>query len=423
MQIKEIPAASPNLNLPQAKRKTGDFIEAFIDLCKDMPSPRLFAKWAAISCIAGVLERKVWLDTFKRLYPNIYVLIVGPPAVGKTVTIDIASAFWESIPELHIAPTSLSRASFNDALADATRTATITGVTTGLELFNHLNVYSPELAVLLPQYDLDFLGALTNIYDNGAFKEHKRGNKLKIEIKQPSVNLIACTTPAQLHTFLPPAAWEQGFMSRTLIVYSGEVIKKPIFAMRKGFIERFNLLKQDLELIFRMNGSFKVEDEVAEAINNWHLNGGNPRPEHPKLVGYVGRRTAHLLKLCMIFSAARSSAKIISMEDYNNVMNTLVETEAFMPEALLAISGASGENTVIDEAYQFVVRTFTKENAGKTKDFKYIPEYRLLAFIRSRAPIHAVIPTLNMMVQMKLIKEGIDTQGQRVFAPGDKQQI
>src|SRR3990172_7399508 len=39
--------------------------------------------WTGISTIAAALERKVWLNWDDAIYPNLYVVLVGPPAARK----------------------------------------------------------------------------------------------------------------------------------------------------------------------------------------------------------------------------------------------------------------------------------------------------------------------------------------------------
>ena len=65
-----------------------DWITNFLDYTAAIPSPASFRLWSAITAISGVLERKVWIQTAQSfLYPNLFTLLVGPPATGKTQAI------------------------------------------------------------------------------------------------------------------------------------------------------------------------------------------------------------------------------------------------------------------------------------------------------------------------------------------------
>ena len=67
-------------------------IEKWRYFLKDLESPDLFIDWGFYSMISTALQRRVWLfpDTFT-LYPNLFVLLVGPPAAGKSRVISQVS--------------------------------------------------------------------------------------------------------------------------------------------------------------------------------------------------------------------------------------------------------------------------------------------------------------------------------------------
>lgn len=64
-----------------------DWIDAFIRYTAPLPSPEIFRRWAAISGVAGALERRVFTRLAGRpIYPNLYALMVAPPGVGKCLS-------------------------------------------------------------------------------------------------------------------------------------------------------------------------------------------------------------------------------------------------------------------------------------------------------------------------------------------------
>lgn len=65
----------------------GDWIGAYCAHTEGLPSPEIFRLWSAISCVAGALERRVWLRARQKdTYPNLFVLLVGPPGSGKCLS-------------------------------------------------------------------------------------------------------------------------------------------------------------------------------------------------------------------------------------------------------------------------------------------------------------------------------------------------
>src|SRR5688500_3476068 len=104
-----------------AARKLPSWIDGFCEYTSIFPSPDIFRRWAAISIISSVLERKVWLRAFgTETYPNMYIVLCGPPGAGKGI-IPHAERFIRTIPESHIAPSATSPQALTDALNDARR--------------------------------------------------------------------------------------------------------------------------------------------------------------------------------------------------------------------------------------------------------------------------------------------------------------
>ena len=99
-----------------------DWVEGFIDLTDNIQSPLIFRKWAAITILAGALERKVWVHTKgSNLYPNMFTILVGPPGVGKSEVTSRVHTLWSELEDHYIASSSVSKASLVDELAEANR--------------------------------------------------------------------------------------------------------------------------------------------------------------------------------------------------------------------------------------------------------------------------------------------------------------
>jgi hypothetical protein len=73
-------------------RKFPSWLQALSLYAEETEAPRQFWTWAGISTIASALQRKVWLPFgFEKLYPNLYVILVGPPASRKAAPISLRS--------------------------------------------------------------------------------------------------------------------------------------------------------------------------------------------------------------------------------------------------------------------------------------------------------------------------------------------
>ena len=98
-----------------------DFIQLFYEATDSQNSPEIFRLWAGIGSVACAVQRRTWVHTFARLYPNMYIFLVSPPGIGKTVVTAVAGDLLTKLPGHFTASSNLSRASFVDELADARR--------------------------------------------------------------------------------------------------------------------------------------------------------------------------------------------------------------------------------------------------------------------------------------------------------------
>jgi hypothetical protein len=398
-----------------AQRQLTSWIDSFVDLTSGTQSPEIFRRWSAIAIIAGALERKVWLKLkgWQRvLYPNHYVLLVGGPGIGKTDALRGVRQYWEELPNLHVAPSSVSRASLGDSLANANR-AILEPTSGAFEKFNSLQVCAEEFGTFLSQYESEFMSTLNHLYDNIKYSESKRSMKEDLVINNPTLNLVAATTPPWLGGTLPEKAWAEGFTSRIMLIFSAERIRIDPFADNPRNAALETALIADLQLIHELFGQIQIDEEFAILFRDWYMEGCAPEPDHPKLEHYLPRRHIHFLKLALVTSISRSNEMVLRKEDFFEAMNFLVDTEAQMPEVFKAIKYNSDAN-VIDEVYSFVWQAYTKEKKG-------IAYPRIHRFVQERAPTYAIENIINSMVKSKmLLTESIGTDGANTYRPAPR---
>lgn len=335
----------------------------------------------------------MWLQTSSHLYPNLYVALIGHPGTGKTRSVRAVRRYLHEVPEFPFAPTSLTAASLVDALAAAKRT-TIRHPEPALE-YNSLSIIVDELGSFMHKYDNEMVSVLSSFYDPDPYGQDRRGKEIKIRIKSPQLNILAGSTPSNLLQFVPEGAWEQGFMSRMILVYSDERIIGDDFAKESRPLSTD--LVHDLKLISMLDGKYTVSDEYRNAINTWRQNEeqveGFPKPSHPKLSHYNSRRRVHLYKLSIIAAAERSSALRLTVEDFNRAMGWLIEAEAQMPEIFQASAGSGLDAQVLEEAIFFCQQTFIMSKG------KFINETKLVDFLSRRVPAHSVMRMVENMVR------------------------
>lgn len=390
-----------------------DWINRFIDLTEGITSPTIFRRWGGIALMSAVMERKGWVHTLgSNLYPNLYVALVSPPGVGKTEVTKRAREFVDSLEEHHIAPSSVTKAALIDELNEASRRVVNLSNVEPVVNFNSLFICSNELGVLIPGYDNEFMNVLTDIYDGEPYAESRRTGNLQIHIEKPHLNILAACTPSYLQNVLPEGAWDQGFLSRMIIIYNGIRQLRPLFDVTEKNTKLWNELQRDLVTIGDVYGKFEFTPEAGEFINNWHMSGGEPRPDHPKLTHYTTRRTAHLLKMSMCASASETDDRIITQDQISRALDWLIEAEHNMNDIFLAMN-SGGDARVIEDVWYYTCQLYMK--SGK----KPVPETRLIMFLQERTPAHNIVKIIKVMEDAGFIKREM-VKGGNAYVPQGK---
>ena len=67
-----------------------DFLTKYREYTSHTIVPRLYNEWGAILAISSVLGQKCWIERgYYRIYPNLYVMLIGKPGTGKGTAANI----------------------------------------------------------------------------------------------------------------------------------------------------------------------------------------------------------------------------------------------------------------------------------------------------------------------------------------------
>jgi len=375
-----------------------DWIDDFLDNTNGIASPEIFRLWAGISALAGLLERRIWMVTSSTLpvvYPNLFVLLVAPPAVGKSLVLSKVKEVWKGTKKLHVAPNSMTKAHLLDTLEQAARKLPINNGQSLME-YSALNIASSEFGVLVPSHDTEFLNVLNDIFDNpDDFREGRRHSK-SVEIKAPLLNIIAGTQPGFLAVLLPEEAWSMGFMSRVVMVYANSGPKVQLFSESLPDQVQIASLIQRAAKLTSLIGEMQTTPAYRKELIRWSNESLEPVPEHSKLVHYNGRRILMIIKLSIISAVSRSSQLVCDLCDLTRARNWLLQVEQVMPDVFREMVGRS-DSQVIQELHFHVWSLWLK-------DKRPIHESRLFSFLKNRVPSEKVEKILHIAVKSDIIK-------------------
>jgi hypothetical protein len=332
------------------------------------------------------MERRVWAKNRQGVtYANLYVLLIAPPGTGKGI-INQVRRLWKQtvkpgtkIPAFHVAADSMTKAALIDTLADSK--ATFVPPRGKPYLYTALNIASEEFSVLVPSYDMEYIGTLNAIWNNDDHHKERRryGRQQEITIENPMLNILAGTQPSYMASLFPEEAWNSGLARRLLMIYSAERVEYDLFGNETNLEEYRETVLRRLGEISQLWGEMTWEPAAIEEFRQWRASGEGPVPNHSKLVHYNTTRSLYVFKLSMISSICQSNSLIISLEDFHRAKSWLLMAEKLMPDVFRAMIGKSDKD-VLGELHSFAMA-----QAARSRE-KSIDGMILRRFLLERVP-------------------------------------
>ncbi len=323
-------------------RKLDDWITGWLEFVDNTEPPICYKEWVAISTIASALQRKCCINLGHLvLYPNMYIVLIGPPGARKSTAMEPARGILSQKGIKLSADATTKEALVRSLKLSSTSVSSLaTGETVG---HASLTIFSPELTVFIGYDNLQLMTYLNNWWDcQDPWEYDTKDAELRDYIPAVWVNMIGATTPEILQTALPSESIGLGFTSRVVFVHAykkGKVVPVP-FISKEAQRTREDLFA-DYERIYLLSGEFKYTKGFIDSWVDWRFDQEkNPPFQDPKLSGYVEKRPAHILKLCMVVSASESDSMEINERTLGRATKILSRVERNM----LNVFSGYGEN-------------------------------------------------------------------------------
>ena len=347
--------------------KSHPSIRMYLDYVEQTESPRLFHIWSFLSGISAAMGRRCWLPMGTgEVWPNMYVILTGPPAVRKSTAFKIVCRFLRQNTTVKFAPDDTSgqrqgliAAMMNtaggekdddkaimDALtktfnkkSEKTNNVSLGDLSGALDALGGINldtrdphtmlIAASELNSILGEGNTALLTFLQKMWDGDPYKYQLKNTN--IELKDALLGIISATTPSQLAIAMPSEAVGQGFTSRAVFVYADKKHARRIARPELRSDLEGEIGARFAQVSDQFNGPFI--EETPAAIRMDELYGRGIVVKDPRFVHYADRRHTHLQKLAMSAAASRGDM-CIRLIDVNFADQLLLYTEQYMPDAL-----------------------------------------------------------------------------------------
>ena len=358
-------------------RNHQNFLDAYLNFTEKTEGSERVHKWVALSMIAGVMERRYWYQYgHHTIYPNLYVVLVGPAGiVRKSSSTAIGINILNAVGDMHFIADKSSAASVFRELHDASTSFNYKGeeikMSSGF-------IYATELKNFMGEVFGSHVEALISFYDcfpndpKVPFKYSliKDGG---VKLYGPCLNLLGCTTPADLPKCIPSEQLYGGLASRIIFIHERKMTKEPVAFPETppNYKEARQALIQDLAHIHSNAGEFEIDSDAKLLFSEWykhHMKEVVPLNSDHRFEGYLGRKHLHVLKISMLLSIAKSDSLLITKYD--------------IKEAVELVEGLESD----------LFKIFDKKEVSKKED----QEFKIIKFLHEACGIDREILATNI---------------------------
>lgn len=288
--------------------------------------------WSGLYTLASVARRHVFfpmsLMGSYNVYPNLYVIFVGPSSVvRKSTTVSYGETLLYKIEGVNIAPSGTSASMLIGKMAE-----TIDG---------SMTIISSELGSFIQTSKEDMYDILSDLYDGKIKHDYETRAHGSEFIAEPCLNLFAATTPKWILQ-QPSYVIDGGFSARTIYV-NETTLRKPQLYYKLAWPDFQQLeenLVHDLKHIGQLKGEFRHDCvETYDNMEAWYQK-MVAEGSQEKLTSFRARKHVHLHKVVMLLSLAERDDLVITQVHFETAKILL----DYIEERLSNVFAAVGRN-------------------------------------------------------------------------------
>lgn len=309
----------------------GSWLNAYLAYTAESESPEEYHVWIGFSAIAAALRRQVFFNMgYFLLYPNLYVVLVGPAGrCKKSTAMRMGRGIAGEVPGVDFTVDSTTRERMIQDLSQSYKDG-----------MSAVTAHSTEFASLLTSSGMDMVVFLTDIYDTPNEWTHKTKGGGTNKIKSPFLNLVGAATPEWIAKGLPLDTIGIGLTSRIIFIYQDTPrIRDPFPTLSASQEALKGMLTADLVQISGLSGEYIFNPDTKEMYRHWYKERtANPNPTGDlRLAGYYERKPMHLIKVCMLVAASKRDDLVIEEEDFVQALQLLDNAEQLMPRVFSGV--------------------------------------------------------------------------------------
>lgn len=359
-----------------------NLIETILDQTSEIETPRSYIRWATLAAISGIVGKKVYTEKYAyRVYPNIFVMLIGPPGITKSYATDISKKLVRATNHTKIISGMNSIEGIIETLGKATLDEK--GIPFKDQEAKAFIVASEFTNLLLDNPQA--FSVLTDLYDACYGDEWIKTLKSGIvKLKSPYITMITATNTAHFNDKLRQVDIEGGFIGRTIVIL--EKNRHCINALIRKPNKTFNLeaLMPELERISKIQGQFSWANEQAmQYFEDWDRD--FKMKTKNDTTGIYKRMNDTVIKVAMLMSIAEGDELCFS----KNLLERAIDTCTDLVTNIKSVTAGAGEAANSQAIMKFVQALINAEdnrvshNEMLTKNYQHFDVYEMAKIVET----------------------------------------
>lgn len=358
------------------------FLRSYQDFVGNLEVPPSYHTFCSLVALAALTQRKVYTmkGDYIRIYPNLYVILVGPPGIGKNTAMEVTEDLLHHF-KLPVSAESVTREKLILDIQAQEQILAHLPADDKYRMISPYTCFATELSEFLGAGGIGMISFLTDIYSRNLY-EVRTKNKGVVKLNGPFLNLIAGTTPDWITTYLKDDIISGGFSRRCIFVYeTARFGSNPLPKITPQMRAAWEKVVERSETIRKLAGPFKWSDEATRFFVNWYPT-RLAKPD-PNLLGYYETKDIQMLKVAMLVALSEQDELVLERHHMTAALDLLALVEMNLSRVFQGIgrNELNAATTKVSDALINAPKMAIRLTNGDTIDAPSMPLKRLKAFL------------------------------------------
>lgn len=383
------------------------FLPNFMKWNEGSEVPEAYFFWSGISALAALVNGQIWthMGRFK-IYPNMYIVLLGPAGNGKTSAMRRAEKIVRSFEDLSLSAQAETPEGLVRFMKDKCVREIILPGADAPQQFTPITCLLSELSNFFNRDAAGMIDVLTGIWDCGGEIFHRRTKGQGEDmLPAPNINLLGCTTPDWITNYLKTDIVGGGFSRRVIFVNEMMTDDEKRVSWPEdtpeGLQARDNCIAYG-KVLRELKGEVVYGPGARAWWDKWYQTRTISR--EPDVRGYHKSKPTLLLKVAMLVAVSEEPRLEIRVKDLEVALALLEATERH----LLKVFQGLGRNQLHDlanKAVEFILmsKEILYPDGGTWKAAKMVYRKDLQLFLHRNAAQREIDDILNHLISADLV--------------------